>query len=388
MDTGIKGLTARDLEEALAVTRTALESNNVDELRIEVLRLLERVFRTSSSNFFLTVARDQRIDLERVVSRGIEEKFLAQFRLHYCQMDPFLKVSPQFPRLTVLTTDQIIPFKDFVLGDYYNDFLKPQSIHYQMTLWLKRGDQVLGVLALFRPPNAQNFSSVDRAKALLMTPCLAAALYKTVIADNALLDETIIDSIIADLPNEGIIVLDDSLELVYRNENAIRILSRPGRAGQGQRANLGAALPSEVYHYCEGLVSSHGVEAISKSFEARFHLICSVDDRKISLHGRLIRNRGKPLILICMEPFEPMESLSKQLAECGLSRRELDVLLLLSKGLKNNEIGEKLFISPHTVDNHLKSIYRKMGVANRTAATRRLMEITSSVFPLVLSSHS
>jgi DNA-binding NarL/FixJ family response regulator len=178
------------------------------------------------------------------------------------------------------------------------------------------------------------------------------------------------------------------LKFVYQNENAIRILSRPGRAGQGQRANPDAALPSEVYHYCEGLVSSHGAEAISKALEARFDLICSVEGRKISLHGRLIRNRGRPLIFISMEPFENMGSLSKRLAECGLSRRELDVVLLLSKGLKNNEIGEKLFISPHTVDNHLKSIYRKMGVANRTAATRRLMEITSSVFPLVLSSHS
>jgi DNA-binding NarL/FixJ family response regulator len=75
-----------------------------------------------------------------------------------------------------------------------------------------------------------------------------------------------------------------------------------------------------------------------------------------------------------MEPDEHMETLYRRLKGFGLSRRELDVVILLSKGLKNNEIGKKLFISPHTVDNHLKSIYRKMGVTNRTAATRRILD--------------
>ena len=97
MAMSIKALASRHVEEALTVTRTALECNDVDELRCEVLRLLEKVFKTGSSNFFLTGAQDQRLNLERVVSRGIEDSFIAQFRRYYCQMDPFLKVPSQSP---------------------------------------------------------------------------------------------------------------------------------------------------------------------------------------------------------------------------------------------------------------------------------------------------
>lgn len=52
-----------------------------------------------------------------------------------------------------------------------------------------------------------------------------------------------------------------------------------------------------------------------------------------------------------------------------LTDREDEVLALLVQGLSNNEIGERLGVSPHTVKNHLRSIYSKLGVTSRTAAT-------------------
>jgi DNA-binding NarL/FixJ family response regulator len=106
----------------------------------------------------------------------------------------------------------------------------------------------------------------------------------------------------------------------------------------------------------------------------QFEFASGADGNKISIGVRLISNRGKPLILLYLEPDGRMEAIIKRSKEFGLSRRELEVVLLLSKGLKNNEIAKKLFISPHTVDNHLKSIYRKMGVTNRTAATCRILD--------------
>lgn len=49
-----------------------------------------------------------------------------------------------------------------------------------------------------------------------------------------------------------------------------------------------------------------------------------------------------------------------------LSQRERDVLKLIAMGLPNDEIAARLFISPHTVKNHVSSIYRKLGVDDRT----------------------
>jgi DNA-binding CsgD family transcriptional regulator len=52
----------------------------------------------------------------------------------------------------------------------------------------------------------------------------------------------------------------------------------------------------------------------------------------------------------------------------GLSDRELQVLRLVAAGLSNGEIGERLFVSPHTVARHLQNIFHKLGVGSRTAA--------------------
>jgi DNA-binding NarL/FixJ family response regulator len=52
----------------------------------------------------------------------------------------------------------------------------------------------------------------------------------------------------------------------------------------------------------------------------------------------------------------------------GLSAREAQVLLLIARGLSNREIGAALVISEHTAANHVRSILRKTGCANRTEA--------------------
>ena len=54
----------------------------------------------------------------------------------------------------------------------------------------------------------------------------------------------------------------------------------------------------------------------------------------------------------------------------GLSAREVDVLRLIATGLTNAEVAGKLFLSSRTVDWHLSSIYRKLGLHSRTEATR------------------
>jgi DNA-binding CsgD family transcriptional regulator len=58
----------------------------------------------------------------------------------------------------------------------------------------------------------------------------------------------------------------------------------------------------------------------------------------------------------------------------GLSGREIEVLRLVADGLTNVQIAEQLFISPKTVSTHLGSVFSKLGVTTRAAATRFAIE--------------
>jgi len=49
-----------------------------------------------------------------------------------------------------------------------------------------------------------------------------------------------------------------------------------------------------------------------------------------------------------------------------LTSREMDVLELLVQGCSNREISERLFISVHTVKNHITNIFQKIGVNDRS----------------------
>lgn len=75
-----------------------------------------------------------------------------------------------------------------------------------------------------------------------------------------------------------------------------------------------------------------------------------------------------------LEPITPVPF--KQPAFVGLdeavslSKREFEVLNLVAQGHRTNQIADLLVISPGTVNNHINSIYSKLGVNSRTAAIR------------------
>ena len=55
-------------------------------------------------------------------------------------------------------------------------------------------------------------------------------------------------------------------------------------------------------------------------------------------------------------------------AVAGLTPRELEVLRLVAEGATNREIGQELFISPHTVKVHVRRVLSKLGLRNRQQA--------------------
>ena len=72
------------------------------------------------------------------------------------------------------------------------------------------------------------------------------------------------------------------------------------------------------------------------------------------------------MVALGMEVFEPQA----ERVSPGLSAREREVLDEIATGATNREIGERLFLSPHTIKEHTSSIYRKLEVRNRAEAVK------------------
>lgn len=58
----------------------------------------------------------------------------------------------------------------------------------------------------------------------------------------------------------------------------------------------------------------------------------------------------------------------------SLTKREKEILQLIAEGMTNNQIAEKIFISPATVDTHRKNMITKLGVSNTAALVKFAME--------------
>jgi predicted ATPase/DNA-binding NarL/FixJ family response regulator len=69
-----------------------------------------------------------------------------------------------------------------------------------------------------------------------------------------------------------------------------------------------------------------------------------------------------------------LPSRSRSSSPDELTEREVEVLRLVAQGMKNEQVAEQLVISPRTVNSHLTSIYSKIRVSTRSAATRYAIE--------------
>ncbi len=75
----------------------------------------------------------------------------------------------------------------------------------------------------------------------------------------------------------------------------------------------------------------------------------------------------KEVLVSVTEPFTVNEA---RLQELGITRRELEILGLIARGLSNREIAETLFVSENTVKTHSSRLFEKLNAKRRTQAVQ------------------
>lgn len=88
--------------------------------------------------------------------------------------------------------------------------------------------------------------------------------------------------------------------------------------------------------------------------------------------GQKITRKKKVFVAAPAGDFKLNEEI---LTHTGISKREYEVLVLMAKGLSNQEIADKLFVSLNTVKTHTANLFLKLDVKRRTQAIQRAKEL-------------
>jgi len=139
-------------------------------------------------------------------------------------------------------------------------------------------------------------------------------------------------------------------------------------AAQALRAVIGAPLPPAYRADYERAVAAVRSSLGEKAFAAAW-----AEGRSMTLEQALAA-QAPALGPISGEPSSAPPAKSPTTPPAGLTAREVEVLRLLATGLTDAQIAEQLVLSLHTVHAHLRTIYGKLGVTSRSAATRYAIE--------------
>lgn len=108
---------------------------------------------------------------------------------------------------------------------------------------------------------------------------------------------------------------------------------------------------------------SSGVEELGRALQTYSTAGAAWDAARVRRRLRLLGVRRR-----LVKPTRPLSGWA------GLTRAELAVVRLVAEGLKNREVAEQLFISPHTVSMHLRHAFTKLEINSRVELTRYVFE--------------
>ena len=94
--------------------------------------------------------------------------------------------------------------------------------------------------------------------------------------------------------------------------------------------------------------------------------------RWLTLHAEVVEEGPPARVSLVVEPTRPHELAGVIAAAYGFTEREREVASLAVGGHSTREIAAALWLSPWTVQDHLKSVFTKLGVGSRAEMTSRM----------------
>jgi DNA-binding CsgD family transcriptional regulator len=240
----------------------------------------------------------------------------------------------------------------------YHSVLLPLGYEHELRLALVDGGTCWGAVALLREPGSPDFSPADARAAGSLGSALTEGLRIGLVLGAVSVDTA------PDGP--GLMILDDELEIVTITPNAERWLDEL----QDEWSGLPDAIRSVVACVQQ---MENADRAEDQTPRAR---VRGRSGRWLVIHGSRTRERdGRPTgTAVILEEAKPSEIAPLIVRAYGLSERETNITRLILQGLSTKEIAAEVYISRYTIQDHLKSIFDKVGVRSRRELAARILD--------------
>lgn len=242
----------------------------------------------------------------------------------------------------------------------WNLYVRPHGGDQELLVALRtRSGHAWGMLGLYREPDQPLFSASEKRFLLDVAPYLAEGARRGLLVGEAADPEG---------PGApGLIVLREDWSVESLTPGVERWLSElPDSTWESNRV-----VPSAVLSVAgRALRTAEHPDAPGDVALAR---VLSRAGQWMVLHGASLVADGARRVAVIIEPAQPARIASLLMAAYGLTDREQDVTCLVLQGNSTTEIAERLMMSAHTVQQHLKSVFDKTGVHSRR-------ELTDTVF--------
>jgi DNA-binding CsgD family transcriptional regulator len=223
----------------------------------------------------------------------------------------------------------------------YRDIMRPVGLGDELRAALVVGGHCWGYLCLHREDGELGFTAAEADLLRRVAPHIAHALRQAVLLHQPAHDGP---------HRPGVVLLDDQMELVASTPEAEELLPLIGHG------STRLPLPVSVYSVAAALTSTDRPPSVR---------VRATTGGWLHLHASRLRSASDAQIAVVVEQAEPQSTLGVLLAAYGLTERELDVARLVLRGVSTRAISDDLHISTHTVQDHLKSVFDKVGVRSR-----------------------
>lgn len=244
----------------------------------------------------------------------------------------------------------------------YRDWLQPQGLSDELRVVLRLDDRVWGSMILLREAGRSPFDAAETA----LAASLATPLAESLRAHCGPLPQPAAQ---AEPDGPGLMLFDRALNLVSANDEARGWLDRLPD-GLTSDTPLGVALPSFV---SATLVRAQAVAEDRDPGPARVRLLTR-SGRWLVCHASCLRDPEGAIcgVALVLEPAAPAETAPITAQALGLTPREQQIAALIARGAGTAQIAGELYLSRHTVRDHIKAIFAKAAVSSRGELVARL----------------